>query len=142
MSEQLSFSGFPKQLISFFQNLDENNTKEWFQEHRSDYETFILNPARAFVMDFGVKLRQLIPTIMAIPQVNKSLFRINRDIRFSKDKRPYKTNLGIWFWDDKMGVRMEGSGVYIHYENEKVFIATGMYMFTKEYKEAFLKHLQ
>jgi len=78
----------------------------------------------------GEKLRPLCPGINAIPKVNKSLFRINRDTRFAKDKSPYKTNLGILFWEGQ-GKRMESSGFYFHLEENLLMIGCGMYKFPK-----------
>jgi uncharacterized protein (DUF2461 family) len=59
----------------------------------------VKQPSQEFVMAMGDKLKAIAPKIHAIPKVNQSLFRLNRDTRFSKDKSPYKTNLGIWFWE-------------------------------------------
>jgi len=58
------------------------------------------------------------------------VFRINRDTRFSKDKSPYKTNMGLWFWDGS-GKRMECSGFYFHFEDKKLMLGVGFYMFPK-----------
>ena len=57
----------------------------------------------------GKKLRQIAPGVNAIPKINQSLFKINRDVRFSKDKSPYKTYMGIWLWEGNRK-RMESSG--------------------------------
>ncbi len=134
-----SFEGFSQEMITFFEELKKNNKKEWFDAHRKDYERFVTEPARAFVLDMGEKLRAIAPGIQAVPKVNWSLFRINRDTRFSKDKSPYKTNLGIWFWEGKRK-RMECSGFYFHFGDGKLILGTGMYMFSpghlKAYREA------
>lgn len=54
-------------------------------------------PARAFVTAFGDRLRAIEPSISAVPKVNRTIFRIHRDIRFSKDKRPYRNHIDLWF---------------------------------------------
>jgi len=108
------FNGFPRQYFTFFNQLKKNNTREWFEEHRGDYDEFVLDPAREFVIAMGEKLRKIAPAVNAIPKINQSLFKINRDVRFSKDKSPYKTNMGIWFWEGR-GKRMESSGFYFHF---------------------------
>ena len=92
------FSGFPRQYFTFFNQLKKNNTRDWFEKHRSDYDEFVLHPAREFVIEMGNKLRKIAPGVNAIPKINQSLFKINRDVRFSKDKSPYKTYMGIWLW--------------------------------------------
>jgi uncharacterized protein (TIGR02453 family) len=126
-----TFNGFPKEMNRFFKELTQNNTKEWFDAHREDYEDYVKKPSEAFVVAMDEKLHQISPTINAIPKINKSLFRLNRDTRFSADKRPYKTNLGIWFWEGRRK-RMECSGFYFHLEDKKLMLGAGMHMFPKE----------
>jgi len=81
---QYSFNGFPKNALLFFSELTANNNKPWFDEHKSDYENFILAPARDLVVSLGDRLQELSPGVIADPRVNKSIFRIYRDVRFSK----------------------------------------------------------
>jgi uncharacterized protein (TIGR02453 family) len=130
MAGQSKFNGFFKETVTFFENLKKNNTKKWFEAHKQDYETFVMKPARAFVMAMGKKLRTHVPDIVAVPKVNKSLFRINRDTRFSPDKSPYKTNIGIFFWEGNRP-RMECSGFYFHLEPPILMLGGGLYMFPK-----------
>ncbi len=125
-----TFNGFPRKYFTFFNQLKKNNTREWFEEHRSDYEDFVMHPARAFVMAMGKKLRKIAPGVNAIPKINQSLFKINRDVRFSKDKSPYKTYMGIWMWEGQRK-RMASSGFYLHVENKKLLIGVGIKMFPK-----------
>ena len=106
-----SFPGFSKESVQFYKSLSKNNDKRWFEEHKADYEQFVLAPAREFVVVLGEKLRKIAPQIHAEPKINQSIFRIYRDTRFSRDKSPYKTNLGIWLWEG-VGKRMECSGFY------------------------------
>ncbi len=124
------FKGFPKELPKFLSRLEKNNTIAWFSAHKEDYESFVKHPSEEFVSVMGEKLRIFCPGINAIPKVNKSLFRINRDIRFSGDKSPYKTNLGILFWEGP-GKRMESSGFYFHLEGDMMMLGCGLYVFPK-----------
>ena len=78
----MTFNGFPFKTLSFFSNLAANNNKPWFEAHRSDYENFVMEPSREFVITLGELLREIAPNIMADPRVNKSIFRIYRDTRF------------------------------------------------------------
>jgi uncharacterized protein (TIGR02453 family) len=130
MAEQLEFRGFSKETVKFISGLKKNNNKKWFQDHKQDYETCVLQPARAFVLAMGEKLRMYVPDIVAVPKINKSLFRINRDTRFSPDKSPYKTNIGIFFWEGSRP-RMECSGFYFHLEPSILLLGVGIYMFPK-----------
>jgi len=123
------FGGFTKETVAFFKGLKRNNNRAWFEAHRPVYEAHVLAPAKAFVAAFGERLRPLLPRINAIPKVNKSIFRLNRDTRFSLDPSPYKTNLGIYFWEGGKS-RMEGTGIYFHLEPPHMMLGGGNYMFS------------
>jgi len=127
----MEFKGFPRETLDFFDTLEKNNSKEWFEANKNDYENYVKNPAKEFVTVMGEMLPMLDPQIQAIPKVNKSLFRINRDTRFSKNKTPYKTNMGILFWSGDRK-RMECTGFYFHIGDGKIMLGSGLYMFTKE----------
>src|SRR5690242_13666408 len=93
------FQGFSPELPQFLGALRDNNTREWFQAHRAEYEQLLLEPAREFVIALGELLKaQLGQDIHAEPKVHGSILAINRDVRFSPDKTPYKTHLDLWFW--------------------------------------------
>jgi len=130
MTDQLKFQGFSNKTVKFFKDLKKNNTKKWFEAHKQEYETYVMHPARAFVMAMGEKLRMQVPDIVAVPKINKSLFRIYRDTRFSLDKFPYKTNMGIFFWEGNRP-RMECSGFYFHLEPPILMFGVGIYMFPR-----------
>ena len=103
---------FSDETLRFLSALATNNSKTWFDAHRSAYEQHLLAPAKAFVADMGEALRELAPDVHAEPRVNGSIFRINRDTRFSKDKRPYKDYLALWFWQGRRRSR-ECPGYYL-----------------------------
>jgi uncharacterized protein (TIGR02453 family) len=130
------FKGFPKQTLTFFRTLSQNNTKMWFDQNKEMYEQHVMIPARDFILAMGVRLKKIAPGIQADPRVNKSLFRLNRDIRFSPDKTPYKTHLGIWFWEGPRP-RMECSGFYFHLEPQKFMLGCGLYAFPKDMLETY-----
>ncbi len=138
MSEA-KFEGFPKECLTFYEGLAEHNDKEWFEAHREDFDRYVMEPARLFVVDMGERLKEIAPRIVADPKVNRSLFRINRDTRFSQDKRPYKTNLAALFWEGP-GKRMECPGFYFHLEPTGLMLGGGLYRFPKDllgpYREA------
>lgn len=131
-----TFNGFSKETIKFYVNLSKNNDKAWFEKHRDEFDEFVLEPARVFVHDMGVRLKKLSPGIQADPRIDKSIFRIYRDIRFSKDKSPFKTNLGIFFWEGN-GPKMERQGFYLHIEPRGIMIACGKHTFPKHVLAAY-----
>lgn len=128
MADTSSFSGFTKETVRFFEGLKRNNTREWFTAHRETYDKHVLEPAKAFVVAMGEKLRTAVPRIVAVPQVNRSIFRLNRDTRFSQDPTPYKINLGLFFWEGAS--RMESPGFYVHLEPPDLFLGGGAYVFS------------
>ena len=95
----MPFTGFPPETFAFLTGLIQNNTKQWFDDHRSDYDQYWVEPAKDFVAGIGPKLRAFAPNVNFEPKINGSIFRINRDVRFSNNKRPYKTTLDLWFWE-------------------------------------------
>jgi uncharacterized protein (TIGR02453 family) len=131
MANHHAFDGFPGESIEFLEALKKNNNKFWFDKHKDDYENYILIPSRNFVSAMGGHLRKIAPRVVADPRINKSLFKIYRDTRFSKDKTPFKTHVGIWFWEGA-GKRMECSGFYFHIEPPDLTTGVGVYKFTDE----------
>jgi len=131
-----TFSGFPEKTVIFLRKLAANNNREWFTTHRPEYEAAVLEPAKAFVRTMGERLRRLSPGIKDEPRTDGSLFRIFRDTRFSPDKSPYKTNLGIYFWEGK-GSRLECSGYYFHLEPPTLMLSAGLYIFPRTLLERY-----
>jgi uncharacterized protein (TIGR02453 family) len=129
MEETGSFKGFSKETLAFFSKLKRNNTKDWFDKHKEEYHSFVLEPAKAFVVALGKKFHAEGVVVRAEPKINRSIFRIYRDTRFSPDKTPYKTHLGLYFWEGTLP-RMESSGFYIQVEPTKILLGAGIYMFS------------
>ena len=130
------FPGFPEETMTFLSGLAKNNKKVWFDAHRSDYERYILWPARAFTEALGERLTAIAPGIIAEPGVNGSIFRIYRDTRFSKDKTPYKTHLGIFCWEGE-GPKMECPGFYFHLQPPNLMLGGGIHIFSKPLLEEY-----
>jgi uncharacterized protein (TIGR02453 family) len=123
------FNGFPVEALDFLADLSLNNHRGWFDENRATCDEFVIAPARAFVEAFGERLHERRPDIVADPRVDKSIFRMHRDVRFSKDKSPYKTHLGFFFWE---GANKHSPGFYMHLEPDKLIAGGGAYQFDKE----------
>ncbi len=130
------FAGFPAGTFKFLKGLSANNTKAWFDDHRGDYDAFYVTPARDFVVAVGPRLQKISPTVQFAPKINGSIFRINRDIRFSKDKTPYKDHLDMWFWHgDRKG--WGAPGFYMRLTANRLILGVGMHRFEKPQAEAF-----
>jgi len=137
----MGFSGFPKKSITFLNSIRKNNNKEWFEAHRDEYEKLIKDPSIDFVIEMGEHLQALVPTITARPKVNGSLFRIYRDIRFSKDKTPIKSRIGVIFWQGR-GKRMQSSCFYMHFSPDELFFAVGIRGFSKDTLSAYRDYIK
>ena len=122
-----NFPGFPLGLLHFLNELSKHNNRAWFQANKSRYEQELLEPALAFITAMEAPLAKISPHFQAVPKkVGGSLMRIYRDVRFSKDKRPYKTNVGIQFRHDK-GRDVHSPGFYFHIDPDQVFVGAGIW---------------
>jgi uncharacterized protein (TIGR02453 family) len=93
----MQFNGFEPQALQFLKDLDLNNNKEWFERRRDEYEALILIPLRKLVMDLSPTMIDIDPQLELRPVVNKTISRIYRDTRFSKDKRIFRNHMWIAF---------------------------------------------
>jgi uncharacterized protein (TIGR02453 family) len=109
--------------LQFLEDLKDNNNREWFLDNKKRYET-VKKDYHQLVASFLNTMKPLDSTLEML-EVKNCTFRINRDVRFAKDKSPYKTNLGIWL---SAGAKnAEASGYYLHIENGKCFVGGGLY---------------
>jgi len=122
---------FTPATLRFLRGLKRNNNKPWFEAHRDAYEADVRAPMRELIEDMDVRFARFAPEIGG--DTRKSMFRINRDIRFSADKSPYKTNAGCWFFHRGASGRVgseaeEGSaGFYFHLEPGHCFLGAGLW---------------
>jgi uncharacterized protein (TIGR02453 family) len=112
-----------KDTLQFLDDLKANNNRDWFLENKKRYEAF-KKDYQQLVADLLDAMKPLDPSLEML-EVKNCTFRINRDIRFSKDKTPYKSHLGIWLSSGAKGLNR--SGYYIHLEKGASFIAGGLY---------------
>lgn len=112
-----------KETLQFLDDLKANNNRDWFLENKKRYEVF-KKDYQQLVADLLDAMKPLDPSLEML-EVKNCTFRINRDIRFSKDKTPYKSHLGIWLSSGAKGLNR--SGYYIHLEKGTSFIAGGLY---------------
>jgi uncharacterized protein (TIGR02453 family) len=114
---------FTAETFRFLRELAENNRRDWFTSQKRRYEEHVREPALRFIQDFAGHLAELSPHFHAGP---RSLLRIHRDLRFSRDKSPYKPNVGIQFRHDA-GRDIHAPGYYFHLEPGTVFAAAGLW---------------
>jgi len=115
---------FAKSFFDFFHELTLNNNREWFGANKKRYECEVREQLLRFIEALGERFPEISPHLRAEP---KSLMRIHRDIRFSKDKRPYKTNAGLHFWLGSAGHDIHAPGFYLHLSAEANYAGGGMW---------------
>lgn len=120
------FEGFPEEGLRFLKRLKKNNNREWFQKQRLVYEETVRFPMQCLIASLAERMADSAPEIEFHPR--RSIFRINRDVRFSTNKAPYKTNIAASF--DIRGDRSptETPGLYVGIEPAGVFVGGGLYM--------------
>ncbi len=127
---------FTTATLRFLRGLARNNRKPWFEDHRAEYEAVVKAPMHALIEEMDVRLALAAPEI--IGTTKRSMFRIYRDIRFSKDKSPYKTHASCWFYhrDGSGSVGREaaggGAGFYFQIAPGKSFLGGGLWMPPRE----------
>ncbi len=128
MSPKGEVAYFSPQFFRFLRELARNNNREWFARNRPRYEKFVFEPSLRFVKDVRPRLKTISPYLVADPKpFGGSLFRIYRDIRFSKDKSPYKKNVAMEFWHKKGGRKLYGAGLYLHLAPGECFVGGGVW---------------
>ena len=121
------FEGFGRKALAFLKELEKNNDRVWFKANQDRYEDAVREPARAFIRAMEKPLRKFSRHFVADDaKVGGSLMRVHRDTRFSKDKTPYKTNIGIHFRHDA-GKDVHAPGLYVHLGTDGCFVGTGMW---------------
>lgn len=123
----MSANSLPSTVLTFLRELTDNNERTWFNARKARYEQEVQEPVLAFVDAMEPRLRQISRHLVVDPRKQGgSMMRIYRDTRFSRDKRPYKTNVGIQFRHDK-GKDVHAPGLYVHVEPGAVFLGAGLW---------------
>ncbi|HET7239850.1 MAG TPA: TIGR02453 family protein [Gemmatimonadales bacterium] len=126
------FRGFRPAALAFLRRLARHNSRDWFERHRPIYETEVRDPLRSLVEEMDVRLARVAPEIVGDPR--RSIFRIHRDVRFSADKSPYKTNAACQFYHGDAGrgagqdAEGAGAGLYFQLADGECFVAGGIWM--------------
>jgi uncharacterized protein (TIGR02453 family) len=117
----VDFDGFPKETFAFLRALSKNNKKAWFDAHKDDYQSFYVEPANAFIA-------AMVPRVRKLSIGGGGAMRIYRDTRFSKDKKPYKDHLDLFFWHGKKK-SWDVPGFFMRLSAGEVWLGAGMHHF-------------
>ena len=113
--------------FDFLTRLNANNNRDWFDRHKQEYEDAVRTPALDFIAAMADDIEAISPHFLAVPRkVGGSLMRVYRDVRFGRDKRPFKTNIGIQFRHFQ-GKDVHAPGFYVHLEPKECFLGVGIW---------------
>ena len=126
----MEFTGFGPGTTAFLADLATHQDRTWFAENRERYDRELLDKQRAFVDAIGAAFATVDPRVQAVPAVDRSIFRIFRDIRFSRDKSPYKTHSDVFFWIGSD--RRSAPGYFMRIAPGEVWAGCGAHSLTPE----------
>jgi len=134
----VGFAGFPPEALKFLRRLKRNNNRDWFLANKELYEEKVKGPMVDLVLALGGAMQSFAPEMIVDPK--KAIYRINRDVRFSADKSPYKTYISAIFYP--RGMEKNSSSVfYFHFSPEELLIAGGVYMPGSKELRAIRQHI-
>jgi uncharacterized protein (TIGR02453 family) len=123
-----AFKGLPKDFFVFFKELAKHNERPWFEANKQRYKDVVVGPLSDFMAAMAPRVAKISKHIVVDPRPNGgSMFRIYRDVRFGKDKRPYKENAGCHF-RHALGKDAHVPGFYMHFAPDEVFFGGGIWM--------------
>jgi len=118
---------FNRKTVKFLKALEQNNNREWFADNKQRYEDEVRTPALEYIKSMSHYMAEISPHFtVSAKKVGGSMMRVHRDIRFSSDKTPYKTNIGVHFKHAR-GKDVHAPGFYLHIEPGDVFIGAGIW---------------
>lgn len=122
-----TFTGLPPDYFKFFKELRENNNREWFNDNKPRFRASVQEPLATLVEAMAPRLKKISKYFVADPRLNGgSVFRIYKDVRFSKDKAPYKTHGAVQF-RHALGKDAHAPGFYVHLDPDEIFYGGGIW---------------
>ena len=136
----MAFSGFPESGLSFLRELAAHNDRDWFEAHRKEWDDGIVPAMLALCEALKARLRDVLPALQFVPRVGGSIYRLNRDIKFSRDKSPYKTYTAALLWEAG-GEKHDMPGFYLRIAPGELLLAGGIWLFEEARLDRFRKKL-
>lgn len=135
----MAFAGFPKSGLAFLRELEANNDRDWFEGHRAAWDEQIVPAMAELCTELQARLSPELPGLQSLPRVGGSIFRLNRDTRFSRDKKPYDTHAAALLWDgaDKHAC----PAIYLRISAAQVLVSGGIWIFEEGQLDRFRKRL-
>jgi uncharacterized protein (TIGR02453 family) len=135
----MAFSGFPETGLEFLQELSRHNDRDWFEAHRKVYDDELVPAMLSWCSDLAGRLRDAMPKLVFVPRVGGSVHRLNRDVRFSRDKSPYETHIAALLWEGEE--KHDAPGVYLQVAPGGVIFGGGLHVFEEGRLDRFRKLL-
>ena len=135
-----SFSGFDPAALGFLRDLGDHNDRAWFEEHRAAWDEAIVPAMLAWCGELCERLSDDMPRLQFVPRIGGSLYRLNRDTRFSRDKSPYKTHVAALLWEG--ADKHDSPGVYLHVAPGEIVLGGGVWIFEDARLDRYRKLLQ
>lgn len=123
--DTIQFKGLPADFFAFFEELIANNERAWFATNKARYQQSVVAPMTYLVADMAPRLARISKHYIADPK--RALFRIHRDVRFAKDKSPYKTHAAAQFRHE-VGRDVHAPGFYVHAGPDEIYVGAGIWM--------------
>jgi uncharacterized protein (TIGR02453 family) len=136
----MAFSGFPESGLDFLRELARHNHRDWFEANRKVYDDEMVPAMLSWCFDLAERLRDVMPELVFVPRVGGSIYRLNRDIRFSRDKSPYETHIAALLWEGRE--KHDAPGVYLQVSPAGVVFGGGLQVFEEGRLDRFRKLLQ
>jgi uncharacterized protein (TIGR02453 family) len=137
----MPFDGFPERTLRFLVELSQHNEPKWFEAHRNEYESAVVQPAQELVLALGPRLRELDPKIQAVARVRGSIHAIERRRRFARgDQRPFRESLDLWFWSGRRR-SWDNTGFFLRLTPSQLILAVGMVELQKETLARYRAHV-
>jgi len=134
-----SFAGIPRAGLEFLSGLAEHNDKEWFEAHRAAWDEQLLPAMTSLCTELHARLAEVLPKLQFVSRVGGSLYRLNRDVRFSRDKRPYETHAAALLWEG--ADKQTSPGVLLQISPDEVTITGGLAIFEEAQLERYRKRV-
>lgn len=136
----MAFAGF-QETLGFLAELTRHNERAWFESHRDECESAVMEPAKAFVRELGARLQELDPKLQAVPRVRGSIHSLERRRRFPRvDARPYRETLDLWFWSGRRRA-WDNTGFFLRLSTTGVVLATGIVELQPETLARYREHV-
>ena len=135
----MAFSGFPESGLAFLRELNKHNDRDWFEAHRKVLDDEMVPAMLDWCSELTLRLRDVMPKLVFVPRVGGSLYRLNRDVRFSRDKSPYDTQLAALLWEG--AEKNDAPGVSLQVSPDEVIFGGGLLVFEEGRLDRFRKLL-